>query len=63
MVLTVNGYEYDARYGSDGMEVQRVDTGKGLRANFFSVQLANKNGADFDIESVEAMAVETTRRI
>lgn len=56
-------YEYAARSYSEELQAQRFDTGKGLRANFFGVKIANTEGCDFTLDSVELAAVETGRRI
>lgn len=56
-------YEYAARSCSEEIQAQRFDTGKGLRANFFGVKIANTEGCDFTLDSVELAAVETSRRI
>lgn len=56
-------YEYHARSCSEEIQTQRFDTGRGLRANFFGVKVANASGCDFTLDSVELAAVETSRRI
>lgn len=63
--ITQNGdeYEYLARSYSEEMQAQRFDTGKGLRANFFGVKIANTEGCDFTLDSVELAVVATSRRI
>jgi len=63
--LTQEGveYEYTARSYSEEIQAQRFDTGRGLRANFFGVKVANTEGCDFTLDSVELAAVATSRRI
>lgn len=63
MVVTVNGYSYETRSSDADMMTQRADVGKGIRANFLEVSVANKLGADFNLESVEVLAAATSRRI
>lgn len=48
---------------SDGLNTKRVDLGRGLKANYYSLQLYNEGGADFDIADIEFEVAESTRRI
>ena len=43
--------------------MQRIDTGKGLRANWLEFELYNADGEDFELASVEFAAVPLSRRI
>jgi hypothetical protein len=63
LVIGVNGYSYDTRSNSLTMQEHRADIGKGIRATFLSVTVSNKEGSHFEIESLEARAVPTSRRI
>lgn len=67
MVLRVTAdgktFDYVARRASADMATQRVDIGRGLRANFFEFELYNQNGDDFDLNSIEFAAVVLSRRI
>lgn len=56
-------YTYVARGSSEHMQTQRIDLGKGLRANWFEFELYNAGGDDFELASVEFVAVPTNRRI
>ena len=56
-------YDYDARSASTELEVQRVDPGKGIRANWFDLTLSNAVGSDFTLASVSIAATVSTRRI
>ena len=56
-------YTYKARAASAEMQTQRVDFGRGLRANYFTLELMNENGADFDLDVIELAATPLTRRI
>lgn len=56
-------YLYEARDSSEAMQTQRVDLGRGLRANFLEFELYNADGDDFELASVEFAAVPLTRRI
>ncbi len=62
--VTANGqtYTYRARASGD-MQTQRVDFGRGLRANYFTLELMNEGGADFDLDVSEFAATELSRRI
>jgi hypothetical protein len=57
-----NEYIYRARDYSSTLQIQRFDTGRGLRANYLQFELYS-DGADFDISSVEFLAVPLSRRI
>lgn len=56
-------YTYVARDSNEHMQTQRIDLGKGLRANWFEFELYNAGGDDFELASVEFVAVPTNRRI
>lgn len=56
-------YLYAARDSSEDMRVQRVDVGRGLRASYLEFELYNADGDDFELASVEFVAVPLTRRI
>ena len=53
----------DMRVNGIPMRVQRFDPGRGLRANYFTLELMNENGADFDLDVIELAATPLTRRI
>lgn len=67
MELTVSvpegTYTYDARSSSENNRMQRFDPGKGLRANWYNLKLANTEGSDFNLASVSFAPVASTRRI
>lgn len=56
-------YLYQARDGSEELQVQRFDLGRGLRANYLEFELYNTDGDDFELASVEFAAVPLSRRI
>lgn len=56
-------YLYQARDGSEELQVQRFDLGRGLRANYLEFELYNADGDDFELASVEFVAVPLSRRI
>ncbi len=59
-----NEYVYQARGSSEELEMQRVDIGRGIRANFLVFELFNNDGCDFDLASVEFVVIpSSTRRI
>jgi hypothetical protein len=63
--LTVDGtpYTYVARRSGEAMQAQRVDIGKGLKANYFTFEIYNHDGCDFELDKVEFRLAELTRRI
>lgn len=68
MTLTVTtptheAYSYDTRSADTDLKIQRIDTGKGLRANWFDLTIHNTDGADFTLASVSFGPVASTRRI
>lgn len=56
-------YEYSARSVSEGLQIQRIDTGKGLRANWYGLSFSAREGEDFTLASVSFAPVASTRRI
>lgn len=56
-------YTYNARACSDDLTVQRIDPGKGLRANWYDLTLMNQDGADFTLASVSFVPAAVSRRI
>lgn len=56
-------YIYEARSSSETLATQRIDLGRGLRANYLEFELYNSNGDDFELSSVEFLAVALSRRI
>lgn len=68
MMLRVNTsdgdeYDYEARGSDASMRIQRVDVGKGLRDNWFSLEIRNVDGSDFTLASVSFAPVASGRRI
>jgi hypothetical protein len=55
-------YTYRARRKDDHMRVQRFDTGRGLRANYFDLQLTSTADA-FELDSVTFHVLPSSRRI
>lgn len=56
-------YNYDARSSGADTRVQRIDSGKGLRANWYDLTLRNTDGADFILTSVSFAPAVSQRRI
>lgn len=56
-------YVYKMDRTSAVLDTQRVKTGKGLRANYFTFELYNGNGADFEIEKIQFEVAYLSRRI
>jgi hypothetical protein len=45
------------------MAEQRVDIGRGLRSNYWNFELMNREGADFEIDTIKFMPIVLERRI
>ena len=56
-------YHYEARSSAAEMRIQRVDPGKGLRANWYDLSIYNTEGSDFTLASVSFAPVASGRRI
>ncbi len=56
-------YRYETRSISTSLQIQRIDTGKGLRANWYDLSLYNTEGSDFTLASVSFVPVVSGRRI
>jgi len=56
-------YTYAQRSYDEQLQVQRFDTGKGMRVNWLEFELYNADGEDFELASVEFAAVPLSRRI
>ena len=56
-------FTYEARRSDTEMAVQRVDFGKGLNANNYTLSVMNTEGCDFDLADVEILPAVSTRRI
>lgn len=55
-------YIYSARSNSDQMQTQRFDIGRGLRSNFMVFELLNNDGCDFELGSIEFIAIPSISR-
>lgn len=60
---TGTSHDYPARSSSELIDIHRVDTGKGLRANWFDISFSNQDGADFTVASVSFAPLASNRRI
>lgn len=56
-------YLYAARASSETLQTQRVDIGRGIRANYVEFEFYNADGDDFELASVEFVAAALNRRI
>ncbi len=56
-------YFYSARTSDENLTVQRVDMGRGLRSNFYDLELQNTDGGAFELATVEFSPVPLNRRI
>lgn len=59
----VSFFDYQTRGSGPSLVKRRVDAGRGLRANYFEVELFNVDGADFAIDALEFLVADTSRRI
>lgn len=55
-------YIYSARSSSNQMQTQRFDIGRGLRSNFMVFELLNNDGCDFELGSIEFIAIPSISR-
>jgi len=56
-------YLYTARGFKESLETQRFDTGRGIRANYLTFEIYNKDGCDFELEQLEFAIVDINRRL
>jgi hypothetical protein len=56
-------YTYEARSSSGSIENNRFDIGKGLKGNYYNFTLINRNGNDFDLETITFEPVVLRRKI
>jgi hypothetical protein len=63
VVVEGQTWYYEARNTSASMQNQRIDLGKGLSGSHWQFSILNKEGADFDLESVEFFPLVSTRRV
>ena len=65
MKIVSGGQEfmYVSRTSNANMMQQRVDPGRGLRSTYYSFEVYNSQGSDFDLESIEFIPIKLSRRI
>lgn len=56
-------FVYPTRSYSEHLQQQRVTLGKGIKSNYVGLELRNKDGADFEVDGVEFVVADLTRRI
>lgn len=56
-------YEYPARSCSDSIEIHRIDTGKGLKENWYGLALKSDRGSSITLATVSFAPVASGRRI
>lgn len=56
-------YTYDARSADPELQMQRIDPGKGLRANWFNLSLESDEASPFTLASVSFAPMASNRRI
>lgn len=64
-IITGDGteYIYAARDAAAFLRQQRFDVGRGLQSNYFTFELFNQEGCDFELDTVEFFAADFSRRI
>lgn len=55
-------YVYRTRAFSPQMMQQRIDLGRGLRANVIGLEIVNQDGTDFELDSVQFRVIELSGR-
>lgn len=55
-------YVYRTRAFSPQMMQQRIDLGRGLRANVIRLEIVNQDGTDFELDSVQFRVIELSGR-
>jgi hypothetical protein len=63
VVTPQHDYTYTARTYSDEVKIHRVDSGRGLRSNWFDITVHNTDGATFTLASVSFAPIDSARRI
>jgi hypothetical protein len=61
-IETAEGTNTTYELVAEDMKTTRVQVGKGLRARYFSFELENVDGQDFDLESIEFVPMVVQRR-
>ncbi|THF55905.1 hypothetical protein [Pseudothauera rhizosphaerae] len=56
-------YTYAARGWSEQLQAQRVDIGRGIRANWMDFEIYSEDGDDAELATVEWVVVPLSRRI
>ena len=55
-------YVYRTRAFNPQMMQQRIDLGRGLRANVIGLEIVNQDGTDFELDSVQFRVIELSGR-
>lgn len=58
-----DAYLYRVRHTDTRQATQRFDIGKGLRASYFTFELYNEGGADFELDTIRFEVVPLKRKI
>lgn len=56
-------YIYAARRSDDYHRMQRFDVGRGIKAHYMTFEIYNSDGCDFDLDTVEFMVANMSRRV
>lgn len=63
LLTDVGNFIYKVRDYDPALQQQRFTFGKGLRANYVEIELFNENGADFELDTVQFIVADLTRKI
>lgn len=56
-------FSYRTRSASEHMRQERVDLGKGLKANYFDLELFNEDGDNFEVDTLQLRVADLQRKI
>lgn len=56
-------FSYRTRSASEHLRQERVDLGKGLKANYFDLELFNEGGDDFEVDTIQLQVADLQRKI
>jgi hypothetical protein len=56
-------YTYEFTGGSEKLSRCRVKLGRGLEGSYWQIEIANKNGGDFEIDSIDLPIIPNSRRV
>lgn len=63
VIANDTSYVYKTVRSDTYLKTQRIQLGRGLKANYLTFELYNETGADFELSAIEFEVVQLTRRI